>query len=118
MREFAAHVGVSDGGGGPTRWVDALVDTGATYTVLPDSVLRQQVGVEPKEHLEFTLADGRPVVLPVGEARLTVEGREATNRVVFGEAGQYLVGATTLQVLGLIADTTNHKLIPAPKLPI
>ena len=56
-------------------------------------------------------------MLPVGEARLTVEGREATNRVVFGEAGQYL-SATTLQVLGLIADTTNHKLIPAPKLPI
>ena len=118
MGVFAAHVGVSDGNGGPTRWVDALVDTGATYTVLPDSVLREQVGVTPREHLEFTLADGRPMVLPVGEARLTVGGREATNRVVFGEAGQYMIGATTLQVLGLIADTTNHKLVPAPTLPI
>ena len=38
--------------------------------------------------------------------------------MVFGEEGQYLAGATTLQVLGLIPDTTNHKLGPAPKLPI
>ena len=116
MGTFEARIGVSDGNGGPTRWVDALVDTGATYAVLPDSLLREHVGVQPKEHLEFTLADGRLVLLPVGEARLTIEGREATNRVVFGEAGQYLVGATTLQVLGLIPDTTNHTLIPAPKL--
>ena len=116
MGTFEARIGVSDGNGGTTRWVEALVDTGATYTVLPDSMLREQVGVEPREHLEFTFADGRLASLPVGEARLTVEGREATSRVVFGEAGQYLVGATTLQVLGLIPDTSNHALIPAPKL--
>lgn len=118
MGTFAAHIGVSDGNGGAKRWVDALVDTGATFTVLPDSVLREQVGVHPEETMEFTLADGRKAQFGVGEARLSVEGREATSRVVFGEEDQYLVGATTLQVLGLIPDTTNHKLIPAPRLPI
>ena len=74
--------------------------------------------MHPEETMEFTLADGRKAQFPVGEARLSVGGRQATSRVVFGEEDQYLVGATTLQVLGLIPDSTNHKLIPAPKLPI
>ena len=43
---------------------------------------------------------------------------EATNRVVFGEEGQYLLGATTLQVFGLIPDTSRHELVPASKLPL
>ena len=92
------------------------MDTGATYTVLPSSLLHELVGIQPQREMEFTLADGRKMELPMGEARLYIEGRDAVNPVVFGEEGRYLIGATTLQVLGLIPDTTNHKLIPAPEL--
>ena len=116
MGTFEARVGVSDGNGGATEWVNAVVDTGATYTVLPHSVLRKQVGVSPVEDMVFTLADGTEKKLPVGQARLRINNRERTDVVVFGEEGQYLLGATSLQVFGFIADTTNHKLIPAPKL--
>ena len=49
---------------------------------------------------------------------MTVAGTDGPNPVVFGEEGQYLLGATALQVLGLIPDTTRHKLIPAPSLPL
>ena len=118
MGEFTARVSVNDGNGGVTRSVDALVDTGATYAVLPRSILRDELGVEPVDEMEFTLADGRLVSLPVGDVYLTVENRTAPSRVVFGEDGQCLLGATTLQVLGLIPDTTNHQLIPAPMLRI
>ena len=118
MGTFEARIGVSDGNGGRTEWVDALVDTGATYTVLPESVLRDRVGVLPKERMQFTFADGREASLPVGDALLHIDGREIPNRVVFGEEGQCLLGATTLQVFGLIADTTYHTLAPAPKLPL
>ena len=118
MGAFKARLGVSDGNGGETQWVEALVDTGATYTVLPDVMLRDHVGVWPKEQQRFTFADGREMLLPVGDAMLHIDGREIPNRVVFGEKGQYLLGATTLQVFGLIADTTNHELTPAPKLPL
>ena len=52
----------------------------------------------------------------MGEARFYVGDREGTSPVVFGAEDTYLLGATTLQVLGLIADTTNHRLIPAPEL--
>ena len=118
MGTFTARVGVSGGNGAEPLWVDADVDTGATYTVLPDKMLREQVGVRPTERLPFTLADGSRVLLPVGEARLHVDGRERTSIVVFGNDNQYLLGATTLQVFGLIADTTDHRLIPAPRLTI
>lgn len=118
MGTFRAKVGVSDGNGGATQWVDALVDTGATYSVLPDSMLRDRVGVRPEMQLEFTLATGERRPLPVGEARFCVGDREGTSKVVFGAEGQFLLGATTLQELALIADTSGHRLIPAPALPI
>ena len=116
MGVFETRVGVSNGNGGPTEWVDALVETGATWTVLPDAVLRDRVGVRPQGHREFTLADGRQVSLPVGQASLLIDGEANFCRVVFGEEGRYLLGATTLQDFGLIPDTANHRLVPAPKL--
>ena len=118
MGTFSVPLSVSNGNGGEPLLVDVLVDTGATFTVLPESLLRERVGIQPKEEVEFTLADGSLKTLPVGEARLSVEGREGPNPVVFGAEDQYLLGATALQVLRLIPDTTNHKLIPAPRLPI
>ncbi len=116
MGTFTARIGVSNGSGRVPEWVDALVDTGATFTVLPASLLRERVGVTPTRQMTFTFADGREGPMPVGEARLFVSGREATSPIVFGEEDRYLLGATTLQSLGLIADTTNHELIPAPRL--
>lgn len=116
MGTFTARLGVSNGNGGATQWVEALIDTGATFTVLPASMLRQHVGVQPTGHLDFTFATGERKTLPVGEAHLSVGDREATTRVVFGEDDQYLLGATTLQVLGLIPDTNRHRLIHAPTL--
>ena len=113
---FTARLGVSNGNGGPTEWVDAVVDTGATFTVLPES-LCLRLGLQPKTHLEFTFADGRRKTLPVGSAYLYTNGRENYSSVVFGDRKvNTCVGATALQELVLIADTTNHKLIPSPKL--
>ena len=115
MGIFYARVGVSDGNGGATEWVDALVDTGATYSVLPASMLRNRVGVRPDTQMVFTFANGDQERLPVGEARFQYGDRGGTSKVVFGEEGQYLLGATTLQMLGLIADTTEHRLLTSPK---
>ena len=115
MGTFNVRLGVSDGNGGPTEWVDAVVDTGASFTVLPES-LCLRLGLQPKKRLEFTFADGRNKMLSIGSAYLHVSGEENYSTVVFGAEGQYLLGATALQELVLIPDTTNHKLIPSPKL--
>ena len=114
MGAFEVRIGVSNGNGGPTRWVDAMVDTGAVYSVFPESLLREEVGVEPKRSMSFAIADGNQITLPVGEARIVAEGMDAFSPVVFGNEDRYLLGATTLQALHLIAETTNHRLIPAP----
>ena len=116
MRTFMAQIRVSNGSDAGAAWVEALVDTDATYTVLPETLLRERVGVSPTRQMTFTFADGREFLMPVGDARVQVNGLEAASPVVFREEGQYLLGATTLQSLGLIADTTNRELIPAPKL--
>ncbi len=116
MGTFKARIGVSDGNGGEPLWVDADVDTGSTYSVLPERVLLEQVGIRHTGYRTFTLADGRRARLPIGAAQFYIEDDVAPSRVVFGEGNQYLLGATTLQEFGLIADTTNHRLVPAPTL--
>ncbi len=68
MEAFSARAGVSGGDGGKTHWVDALVDAGATYGVIPASMLREHVGIEPTTRLTFTFASGERRELPVGEA--------------------------------------------------
>ena len=64
----------------------------------------------------FILADGSRQKLAVGDAHIAVAGRVAPSPVVFGAEDRFLLGATSLQSLGLVADTTNHRLMPAPEL--
>ena len=116
MGTFKERMGISNGHGGAIRWVEALVDTGATYSVLPDAMLREEVGIRDKGHKAFTYGDGSEVLLPIGEARLHIGDQDASSTVVFGEDDKCVLGATTLQLFGLIPDTSRHRLIPAPEL--
>src|SRR4029079_1500046 len=74
--------------------VDALVDTGSTYTVLPRHLL-EELGVEPEDEARLRLADGRVVVRELGRVWVRLEGRERYTLVVFGE--HTLLGAVTLE---------------------
>ena len=113
MGHVYVDIGVSDGNGGAVKKVErVLVDTGATYTVLPASLLRS-LNIQPQGTRRFTFGDGRQADLPVGEARFFVEGLQSYSPVVFGADGRYLLGTMSLQALGLVADTTNHRLVPA-----
>ena len=115
MGTFKTRLGINDRNGGSTQWVEAQVDTGASHTLIPEVVLAS-LGIQPKEEKVFSLADGSKKLLPVGEARFRIGDREGPGLVVFGDSDKCLVGATTLQILGLIPDTTNHRLIPEPEL--
>ena len=90
--------------------VSALVDTGATNTMLPASLLHQ-LGIEPVEIRYARVADGRRVELQTAWARFSVQGRNAVARVAFGPEGQYLVGATTLEDLAFVVDPVDQRLI-------
>ena len=92
--------------------VDAMVDTGATYTSLPESLL-DELGIEREEKDIFELADNRLAEYSTGETRVRLEGRERTVSVIFGpDDATPLVGATTLEDLLLGVDPVARKLIP------
>ena len=125
MGTFETRIAVGRDQAGPFREVTALVDTGATYSMLPSALLRE-LGVEPSIEREFTLANGSKQRMGLGEVRFRIDPAEVgngngvvdevTSRVVFGPEDRFLLGAVTLRTFGLIADTTHHKLIPAPEL--
>ena len=96
--------------------IEPIVDTGATYSLLPSSLLEETLGLSPAEELAYTLADGEQRTYGTGEARFKYEGRERTTPVIFGPDDVYLLGAVTLENLGMIADTTRHKLVPSQEL--
>ncbi len=92
--------------------VRLLVDTGAVYTVLPERFWRG-LGLRSQRNVEFTLADGTTITRGVSECRVTVEGRSATSPVVLGgPADAPLLGAVTLETLGLMVNPLSRELLP------
>ncbi len=117
MGMFEVRVRVSHPhGGGDYFNVNMIVDTGAVYSKLPASILRERLGIEPDREDQLQLADTEWKTYPVGEARFQIGDRASTARVIFGEEDSFILGATTLQELGLVPDTTEHQLVPAPLL--
>ncbi len=93
--------------------IEAMVDTGASYTIVPAHLLKD-LGVSPTEKINLVLADGQPVEYDIGEARATIDGRSIPTLVVFGEDNaRALLGAYTLEGLRLAVDPTHGRLIPA-----
>ena len=90
-----------------------LVDSGATYTTVPESILKK-LGIKPQREETFSLADGRLIKRKVGSAFYEFEGIEAAAPILFGEKGDsLLLGAFTLEALGLTLDPFKRKLYKA-----
>lgn len=116
MGTFGVPIEVGNQTGDDFVEIDALVDTGATYTVLAGDLL-ERMGVEPVDRRSFQLADEKVVDYDVGEVRLRLRGSELTILVVFAPAGTgALLGATALEVFGLGVDLINQRLMPVPAL--
>ncbi len=116
MGTFEIPLEVGDLAGQQFVAVEALVDTGSTYTVIPSSVLAG-LGVPVLERHPFELADERVVEFDIGEARVRLAGRERTVVVVFApDDSTALVGATTLELFSLGVDPVGQRLIPVPGL--
>jgi clan AA aspartic protease len=90
-----------------------LVDSGATYTVVPGAILKG-LGIEPAGTEEFSLADGRHITRKVGNALYEYQGIERAAPVLFGEKGDSaLLGVFTLEALGLTLDPLKRQLYKA-----
>ena len=92
--------------------VDALVDTGASYSLFPRNML-ERLGIAKLERVGFELADRSIVEYDVGQAQLRVNGRERITGVMFGDADdEPLLGVTALQEFLLMIDPVGEQLVP------
>jgi len=96
--------------------VECIVDSGAIFAIIPAAVLRR-IGVRPDRDEEFTLADGSHVRRRMGDALFTVAGQHGASPVIFGAPGDAaVIGAVTLESLGLMLDPIRRQLKPLPML--
>ena len=112
MGTFSCPIRISSIDGQQSRDSEAAVDTGAAYTIVPASLLRE-IGVEPIGQRRFLLADGRRIFMDYGEAKASVNGESVTTLVVFGDDdAPALLGAYTLEGLALAVDPVEQQLVP------
>jgi aspartyl protease family protein len=89
-----------------------LVDTGATFSVIPKT-LADAIGVKPRGgRYTVTLADGRRVKCASDIVRFRLGKREAPGVILIGSVAEPLLGVETLEGLGLAVDPRRGRLIP------
>ena len=94
--------------------IEFLVDSGATYSFVPRLVL-ERLGIEPHSREVFRLADGSSIERERGDAVFVHGTRRGAAPVIFGEPGDAtLLGAVTLESLGLVLDAIRRDLRPLP----
>ena len=101
MGTFSITIEVGDLEGRRFESMEALVDTGAGYLVVPRPAL-------------VTLDDGSEMVFDLGVVLLRLDGRTYPMLTVFGEDGtRALLGAVALETFGLQVDPVRQRLVPA-----
>ena len=108
MGTFQVAFEIGDATGSRFERMDALVNTGATYPVVPKDTL-ESLGYKPIELRPFALADGRVVEYDVGVVTLRFNGTTMPVPRVFGDEGsEPLLGALALEVFLLAVDPVNQ----------
>lgn len=100
----------------PTRReaVDFLVDSGAIYSFVPRPVL-EGLGITAHGRQRFRLVDGSMIERDRGDALFFYGGQRGAAPVIFAEPGDAtLLGAVTLESLGLALDAIRRDLVPLP----
>ena len=104
--------GMVKGPGGGEQSVRFLIDSGATYSLVPEAAWKA-IGLVPKREMTFTLADGSMIERRVSECHLTLPQGEGHTPVIMGETGdEALLGVVTLEVLGLVFNPFSRTLHP------
>ena len=77
------------------------------------SKILKEVGIEPETTKEFIMANGDIIKRKVGIARYHYKGNVGGAPVVFAEnSDENLLGATTLESLGLMLNPFKREIIP------
>ena len=95
------------------RECEFLVDSGAVYSVVPKKILKS-LGIQPTSSQEFILANGEIIKRQIWNAYFEYQGKIRTAPVIYGDEGIFLLGATTIEALGMILDPIRRELKPLP----
>jgi len=92
--------------------LEAWADTGAAYSWISRSRL-DPLGVQKVRHLQFRTIEGKTVERDLAAVFLSADGYTGGDNVVIAESGDLeVLGAHSLESLGLAVDPVHKKLIP------
>lgn len=98
----------------PWERLDVVVDPNRQHMVIAADVL-ERLGIRRGEPQSFAVGNGEYLRRSVGFVAIRVGDRIGCANAIFGEAGDAnLLGATTLESLGLALDPLRRELVDLP----
>ena len=92
--------------------IEALVDTGASYSWISSTRLAA-LGIRPSRRMTFRTIEGRLIERDIAAVFVKVDGYMGGDNVVLAEPGDSeVLGAHTLESLGLTVDPISKVLVP------
>ncbi len=112
MGPFSVTIEIGDLYGQRFEEMEALVDTGATATMVAASAL-ERLGITPTKRQIFEYANGARTELDMAPITVRIDGNETPTWVIFGEEeSSPILGAHALEGLLLGVDPFGQCLIP------
>ena len=92
--------------------LEVLVDTGAAFSWVSRTRL-ERLGVTPSRRMPFRTIDGRLLERDLAIVHVGTNGYVAPDLVVMAEPGEMeVIGAHSIEGLGLAADPVQKRLVP------
>ena len=112
MTVFHVTIAIGDPAGQRFEELEALPDTGATWTWVPRDLL-ERLGHQPTFKRRMMTADNRSVERDGTEVAIRIGGETFHTICIFGDVGSRpLLGMTTLEQFSLAPDPVNERLVP------
>lgn len=97
---------------GSETTADALVDTGALFSMAPAPLL-EGLGIKPFRLVRILLASGEIKEYPLGQVGAALDGEHSPIFCLFGPAdAPVLIGAHALAAFLLMVDPAEQRLVP------
>jgi predicted aspartyl protease len=92
--------------------LEPFVDTGAAYSWIARACL-ERLGVAPSRRMSLRTIEGRVLERDLGIVYVATDGYSVPDIVVMAEPGEMeVIGAHSIEGLGLAADPVQKKLVP------
>ena len=85
-----------------------LVDTGATFSVIPKALART-LGITQLRRVRISVANGQRMKVDAGLAVFALAGREAPSTILVADVVEPVLGMGTLDALGLTIDLRQRR---------